>query len=249
MVYAVAMKTIRHFEEALGRPIFWSPLRALGLAQRRHGSRRRAGQDGRERPTLLDEGRPEPDESDQLVQRLRLYPHALREQNAYYSPQKRAILFGYFPAGDGDPGAEYPGGVVFTCLAHDIIAHEMTHAILDGMHADFIEATNPDVLAFHEAFADIVALFQRFTYPDLLRDQIARVRGRLDAGTLMTQLALQFGGATGRHQALRDALGHVVEQAPPEGGRRVARPPRRARDGWRRRAAGHPGRCRARSER
>ncbi len=27
MVYAVAMKTISHFEEALGRPIFWSPLR------------------------------------------------------------------------------------------------------------------------------------------------------------------------------------------------------------------------------
>jgi len=213
MIYAVAMKTISHFEEALGRPIFWSPLRPWDW---RSGDPDRA-----ELPPKKDDdgnimvnarGKEKKDKSDQFVQRLRLYPHALREQNAYYSPQKRAILFGYFPAGDGDPGVEYPGGVVFTCLAHDIIAHETTHAILDGMHVRFIEPTNPDVFAFHEAFADIVALFQRFTYPELLRDQIARARGRLDAGTLMTRLALQFGQATGRHQALRDALGHVVRQ-------------------------------------
>ena len=30
-----------------------------------------------------------------------------------------------------------------------------------------------DVLAFHEAFADIVALFQHFSYPGVLRDQIS----------------------------------------------------------------------------
>jgi subtilisin family serine protease len=206
MVYAVAMKTISHFEEALGRPIFWAPLRPWD---------ERSGDEDRAAPSKDKDGAP--DRRDQFVRRLRLHPHALRDQNAYYSPQKRAILFGYFPAGDSDPGAEYPGGVVFTCLAHDIIAHETTHAILDGMHIRFAEPTNPDVLAFHEAFADVVALFQRFTYPELLRDQIAKARGRLDAGTLMTRLALQFGQATGRHHALRDALGVVIEQARQKG--------------------------------
>jgi subtilisin family serine protease len=201
MVYAVAMKTITHFEEALGRPIFWSPLRPWDG---------RSGDDERAVKVILKDGTV--DDSDQYVQRLRLYPHALREQNAYYSPQKRAILFGYFLAGEGDPGAEYPGGVVFTCLAHDIVAHEMTHAILDGMHVRFTEPTNPDVFAFHEAFADIVALLQRFTYTELLRDQIGKVRGRFDAGTLMSRLGLQFGQATGRYQALRDALGYFVAQ-------------------------------------
>ncbi|HSS50744.1 MAG TPA: S8 family serine peptidase, partial [Thermoanaerobaculia bacterium] len=214
MVYAVAMKTIRHFEEALGRPIFWSPLRPWDW---RSGDEARAKKLPKSEESGSAEGnrrkKPEDDDSDQFVQRLRLYPHALRDQNAYYSPPKRAILFGYFPAGDGDPGAEYPGGVVFTCLAHDIVAHETTHAILDGMHVRFTEPTNPDVFAFHEAFADIVALFQRFTYPELLFDQIAKARGQLDAGTLMTRLALQFGQATGRHQALRDALGYVVRQS------------------------------------
>ena len=198
MVYAVAMKTIGHFEEALGRPIFWSPLRPWDEAS--GDGDRAVNPDG------------SPNVSDQFVRRLRLYPHALREQNAYYSPQKRAILFGYFPAGDGDSGAEMPGGVVFTCLAHDIIAHEVTHAILDGMHVRFVEPTNPDVLAFHEAFADLVALLQRFTYTDLVRTQIARVRGRLGAGTLLTRLGLQFGQTTGRGQALRDALGIALRQ-------------------------------------
>ncbi|MGC4043426.1 MAG: S8 family serine peptidase [Armatimonas sp.] len=201
MVYAVAMKTIGHFEDALGRPIFWSPLRTWNEES---GDNVRA-----ENYPGYDPKNP----ADLFVQRLRLYPHALREQNAYYSPQKRAILFGYFPADESDPGGIYPGGMVFTCLAHDIIAHEMTHAILDGMHVYFTDDTNPDVFAFHEAFADIVALFQRFSYPTLLHDQIARTRGKLDSGTLLSQLALQFGQATGRRSALRDALGYVVSKA------------------------------------
>ena len=69
---------------------------------------------------------------------------------------------------------------VFTCLSHDIVAHEVTHALLDGIHPRFNEPTNPDVHAFHEAFADIVALFQHFSYPGVLRDQIARTRGDLE---------------------------------------------------------------------
>ena len=38
------------------------------------------------------------------------------------------------------------------------VVQDLTHALLDGFHEHFMEATNPDVLAFHEAFADIVAL-------------------------------------------------------------------------------------------
>jgi subtilisin family serine protease len=192
MVYAVAMKTIRHFEEALGRPVFWSALRPW---------HEESGDAARTR-----------EKRDQFVQRLRVYPHALRERNAYYSPGKRALLFGYFPASDLDPGSEYPGGIVFTCLSHDIVAHETTHAVLDGMHAYFNEPTNPDVYAFHEAFADIVALFQHFSYPEVLRHQIARTRGDLTSQNLLGQLARQFGVATGRGHALRDAIGGLEER-------------------------------------
>jgi hypothetical protein len=141
------------------------------------------------------------------VPRLRIYPHALRERNAYYHPDKKALLFGYFPAAAA--GGQYPGGMVFTCLSHDIVAHETTHALLDGMHQRFSLPTNEDQLAFHEALADIVALFQHFSFPEVLRHQIARTRGDLRTRNLLGELAQQFGEASGLRGALRSAIGEV----------------------------------------
>ncbi len=195
MVYAVAMKTIVNFEQVLGRTVMWSE-RAVD-----------------------DSGKYVRDPAERFVQRLRIYPHALRDQNAFYSPVKKALLFGYFNAPTTDPRDELPGAVVFTCLSHDIIAHETTHAILDGMHRRMLEATNDDMLAFHEAFADIVAIFQHFTLPGLLLDQIQRNRGDLRANNLLAQLASQFARSTGRGGALRNALGTFGpdgRQAPPD---------------------------------
>ncbi|MHA3773101.1 hypothetical protein ACXR0O_16335 [Verrucomicrobiota bacterium sgz303538] len=183
MVYAVAMTTIRKFEKALGRKALWAPRRPKW----------QPGQKGYAQ--------------EEYVQRLRIYPHALREANAYYSPEKKALLFGYFPASETDSRHHLAGGTVFTCLSHDIVAHETAHALLDGMHRRFNEASNPDVLAFHEAFADIVALFQHFSFPEVLRHQIARTRGDLNTENLLAQLAQEFGSAIGSHGSLRDALG------------------------------------------
>ena len=146
-------------------------------------------------------------EEKEFLQRLRIYPHALRQANAYYSPLKKALLFGYFPASSSAPGDHIPNGIVFTCLSHDIIAHETTHALLDGMHRRFIENSHRDTLAFHEAFADIVALFQHFSFPEVLRQQIAKTRGDLASQSLLGQLAQQFGKAIGQYGALRDAIG------------------------------------------
>jgi hypothetical protein len=181
MVYAVAMKTIDHFEKALGRVALWAPR----LVKTKTGY------------------------ENYFVRRLRIYPHALREANAYYSPDKHALLFGYFRASESDPGENLPGQTVFCCLSHDIVAHETTHALLDGLHRRFREPTNADVLGFHEAFADIVALFQHFTVPEALRDQIAKTRGDLAQQSLLGQLAQQFGQGLGRYGALRDAIGSV----------------------------------------
>ncbi|MBA3947903.1 MAG: peptidoglycan-binding protein [Herpetosiphonaceae bacterium] len=183
MVYGVAMTTIQNFERALGRKVLWAPHRWIETDE--HGKQI---------------------ECEEYMQRLRIYPHALREANAYYSPRQIALLFGYFPATTTDPRFHLPGGTVFTCLSHDIIAHETTHALLDGIHRRYDEPTNVDMLAFHEAFADIVALFQHFSYPEVLRHQIAKASGDLSTETLLAQLAQQFGKASSSH-ALRDALG------------------------------------------
>ena len=183
MIYAVAMNTLRNFEQALGRPALWSP---------REGKQQADG-------TRTEE---------EYVRRLRIYPHAMRTANAYYSPEKKALLCGYFRASSENTGNHYPGGLVFTCLSQDIIAHETAHALLDGMHRRFAEPSNEDGFALHEGFADIVALFQKFAMPDVLRHQIVRTRGNLASHQqLLSQIAREFGYAAGRKGALRNALG------------------------------------------
>jgi hypothetical protein len=97
--------------------------------------------------------------------------------------------------------------MVFTCLSHDIVAHETTHAILDGLHRRYQEDTNPDVHAFHEALADLVAIFQHFTFPDVLAHQIQQSPGDLRKGDLLVSLAQEFGQAMGYSRALRSAIG------------------------------------------
>lgn len=172
---------------------------------------------------------------------LRIYPHAMQEANAYYDWRRHALLFGYFAATGKDTGANLPGQTVFTCLSHDIVAHETTHALVHDIRQGFMQPTNPDTLAFHEAFADLVALFQHFTFKEALEDHILRTGGvlfredlqpvvearaaRREAApgarpttlaeeaqrNVLVGLAQQFGEAMGRRAALREALG-----APPQ---------------------------------
>ncbi len=178
MVYAVAMRTIRNFEIALGRTALWAP--------------------------KID---PHGEPYETYVERLRIYPHALRERNAYYDPEKKALLFGYFPARPARPDEMYPEGIAFTCLSHDIVAHETTHALLDGMHRNFNVEGGADSLAFHEAFADMVALFQHFSLPEVLRYALSRSGGDLAQDNVLARIGQEFGVASGMHGALRSALG------------------------------------------
>lgn len=199
MVYAVATDTIESFEAALGRKIHW----------------RRCPRDA--------EGKRTTAELD--IRTLYLYPHAMNGANAYYSPQAHGILFGYFRAAETGQGRNLPGQTTYTCLSHDIIVHELTHAILDGMRRHFTERSNPDVAAFHEGFADLAALFRHFTHAEVLLDTIRRTGGEIyrtelagdaargasisaanRAANPLIQLARQFGEARGQGKALRDAL-------------------------------------------
>jgi hypothetical protein len=204
MVYAVANDTIEQFELALGRRIHWH-----------RGERTLHSEKG----WLAND-----------IVCLNLYPHALNQANAFYSPDAHGILFGYFGASRNAAGLSIPGQTIFTCLSHDVIVHEMTHAILDGMRGCFMEQTNPDVAAFHEAFADLTALFRHFSHREVLLDAIQRTGGRLytpamkgnplldqasksglddgnDEPNPLIELAAQFGESQGTTFGLRSAIG------------------------------------------
>ena len=170
-----------------------------------------------------------------LGDRLRIYPHAMQEPNAYYDRHLRGLLFGYFGASLDSPGSNLPGQIVYTCLSADIVAHETTHALLDSVQPYFLERTGPDAPAFHEAIADVIALLGHFTFADALLDTIRRTGGLIqrdllnpdampadDTGRVsaersrhnpLVDLALQFGESLGNRAALRSALGRKPDPA------------------------------------
>jgi len=91
---------------------------------------------------------------------LKVAPHAFSDANAYYSEEEQALLFGYFPSHD-------TRSTIFTCLSHDVVVHETTHALIDGLRTRYTDPSSPDQAAFHEGFADVVALLSIFALPTI----------------------------------------------------------------------------------
>jgi hypothetical protein len=171
-VYAIIMRTLARFEQALGRRVRW-------------------GCDGHQ---------------------LHVAPHAFAQANAFYSREDRGLFFGYFTSGANK--------TVFSCLSHDVIAHETTHAILDGLRRRFLEPSSPDQAAFHEGFADVVAMLSIFSLRDVveaLLDLATQGEDLIDPDLLTVDalkestllgLAEEMGGALAgvRGQALRRSI-------------------------------------------
>lgn len=80
---------------------------------------------------------------------LNIAPHAFADANAFYSRHDEGLFFGYVPK---------RRGAVFTCLSFDIVTHETAHALLDGMRNFYVRPSSSDQAAFHEGFADLVAI-------------------------------------------------------------------------------------------
>jgi hypothetical protein len=158
-VYAIVMRTLARFEYALGRRVSWS----FGGHQ------------------------------------VQVCPHAFLVANAFYSKEDRSLLFGYFPKPNPAAQADSPpsgtrtddpdleqdplqeaskvpprfGDMIFTCLSHDVVAHETTHALLDGLRPRFIDPSSPEQAGFHEGFADLVALLSIYSLTDVVERILA----------------------------------------------------------------------------
>ena len=122
-VYAIVMRTLAHFEFALGRRVPW-------------------GFKGHQ---------------------LYVAPHAFADPNAFYSEKDQCLMFGYFKGRDNQQKE-----MIFSCLSHDVIAHETTHALLDGLRERYTDPSSPEQAGFHEGFADVVALLSVFSLKDIV---------------------------------------------------------------------------------
>ena len=139
---------------------------------------------------------------------LLIKPRAFQSNNSYYSRETGELCFGFYKSTTEN---QFPGHV-YACLSHDTVAHEVTHALLDGLREHFALPTSNAVLAFHEGFADLVAVFQHFSYEQVVRAAIRKSRGDLSRAALLTDIARQL-GQTGREykSALRSAIDHARE--------------------------------------
>ena len=142
---------------------------------------------------------------------LKIAPHAFADANAFYSREDHGLMFGYF---------EGSKNTVYTSLSHDVIAHETTHALLDGMRSRYMDPSSPDQAAFHEGFSDVVALLSVFSIPEALEATLRRShydnrvsRGDLTETALINSTLFTLAGEMGqelsniRGRALRQSLG------------------------------------------
>ena len=156
---------------------------------------------------------------------LTVLPHAILEANAYYDPDRVALAFGQFKAQASESGRNIPGQLIYSCVSHDIVVHETTHALLDGLRPSLRQSTNVDSWAFHEGFCDVIALLHQLTFQQPLLEAIQRTGGRLYSASLQPELegsgedglgaernplmllGQQFGQAIGAGDSLRSAVG------------------------------------------
>jgi hypothetical protein len=115
---------------------------------------------------------------------IKIAPHAFADANAYYSREDEALMFGYFPG---------KNGTVFTCLSHDIVAHEATHALIDGLRRNYLLPSSPQQAAFHEGFADVVALLSVFKLREVVDALLKPVGDNFGEGLVLNKSALTVG--------------------------------------------------------
>lgn len=134
---------------------------------------------------------------------IRLVPFGIEELNAWYDPALQEVRFGFGAAPSRSDGSD-PDDALYrhTALSSDVVAHEITHALLDGLRPGYDLPVNLDVAAFHEAIADIVALMSRFERPAYLQSLLRQSGDELMRHESLVGLAPEL-GKTLRRSGLR----------------------------------------------
>lgn len=86
--------------------------------------------------------------------------------------------------------------IVWSTDSPDIVAHEATHAILDGLAPFLYTSPYAEARAIHEGVADLSAFFLSFQMSDLRQHLLESNNFNLKAADVFMQIAEQYGEAT-----------------------------------------------------
>jgi hypothetical protein len=128
--------------------------------------------------------------------RLFIIPHAGYGENAYYDRNSKSLQFYYY----GDPKDPK-----YTCLSHDIVAHETGHAILDGLRPYYYNFTSVQTAAFHEFVADLAAILSGLRNNQVRLNTSKKTGGDLTRDNVIQGLAEEFGYHISGVKPLREA--------------------------------------------
>jgi len=146
---------------------------------------------------------------------LKVALHGMLDANAFYSPQEEGLVFGYFPG--------KAGGTVYTCLSHDVVVHETTHALIDALRERYLDPSSPDQAAFHEGLADVIALLSVFSQPEVTLQLLRSSRrpdttspaliAKKDVSTRALRESALFGLAEQMGQEIQGARGNALRHS------------------------------------
>jgi len=94
----------------------------------------------------------------------------------------------------------------YTCLSHDIIAHETGHAILDGIRPRYNQLSSVQTGAFHEFIGDLTAILSALFNKDIRDFIVATTKGNLQDAKVLADIAEQFGEEVEERPYLRTAF-------------------------------------------
>jgi hypothetical protein len=113
---------------------------------------------------------------------LKVDPAAGVELNAYYD--RASLKFFYY---------RHNGKTTYFSDSADIVTHELGHAILDSLRPDFWSVSSLEIWSFHEAFSDIVALFNLMNYDLVIMNTLKETNNNLKLSNNITKLAEEVG--------------------------------------------------------
>lgn len=106
--------------------------------------------------------------------RLRIAPNHGEQSNALYSRAWGGLVFFHAHISHAHSGEH----TLHTGAVHDIVTHELGHAVLDALAPDLLLALDPESHAVHEAVADLTSFVCALESPALRRAFVGAARLR-----------------------------------------------------------------------